>query len=214
MTFAMRFAVYLAAGWSGFFVMGIELLGGRLLAPYYGSSIFVWGGLLTVCMAALSVGYLLGGQLSLRRPSLTRLGALLGTAAVTAVPIVGMDETILEYLSYAIPDPRYGSLLASTLLLAVPFTVSGMVSPYAVRLLITDVDHSGRSAGALYFVSTLGSAAGTIGTTFYAVLWFEVDTIVLGYIGTSLALAVTLAVLGAMTRRGRAWRPQGLTQAP
>ena len=50
--------VYAAALWSGFFVMGVELLGGRLLAPFFGNSIFVWGGVIAVFMACLSVGYL------------------------------------------------------------------------------------------------------------------------------------------------------------
>ena len=50
--------IYLAAGWSGFFVMGVELLGGRLLAPFFGNSIFVWGGVIAVFMACLSVGSL------------------------------------------------------------------------------------------------------------------------------------------------------------
>lgn len=53
-----RLATFLVAGWSGFFVMSVELLSSRILAPYYGSSIFVWGGILTVFMLFLSVGYL------------------------------------------------------------------------------------------------------------------------------------------------------------
>ena len=62
-----RALLYLIAGWSGFFVMAIELLGGRLLAPYFGSSIYVWGAIITVFMLALSLGYLLGGRASLSR---------------------------------------------------------------------------------------------------------------------------------------------------
>lgn len=65
----MHFAMlYLVAGWSGCFVMAIELLGGRLLAPFFGSSIYVWGAIITVFMLALSIGYLLGGRWSLRSP--------------------------------------------------------------------------------------------------------------------------------------------------
>ena len=67
-----RFLLYLIAGWSGFLVMAIELLGGRLLAPYFGSSIYVWGAIITVFMLALSLGYLWGGYASLRAPSLAR----------------------------------------------------------------------------------------------------------------------------------------------
>ena len=59
----MRTALeYVIAGWSGFFVMAVELLGGRLLAPTFGSSIYVWGAIITVFMLALSLGYLAGGR--------------------------------------------------------------------------------------------------------------------------------------------------------
>jgi hypothetical protein len=185
-------SLYLAAGWSGCFVMGVELLGGRLMAPYFGSSIFVWGALIAVFMAALAVGYLLGGQLSLRRPSITGLGLLLIAEAVLSLPIVFWSDALFDALSYAIDDPRYGALLASLLMYTAPTVVCGMVSPYAVRLLVDDVARSGHSAGRLYFASTLGSAAGTLLTTFYLVLLFEIDTIVLGLIAVSCAVGAGL----------------------
>ena len=72
-----RALLYLIAGWSGYYVMGIELLGGRLFAPYFGSSIYVWGAIITVFMLALSIGYLCGGRASLREPTLERLALIL-----------------------------------------------------------------------------------------------------------------------------------------
>lgn len=191
-----RLAIYAAAGWSGFFVMGIELLGGRLLAPFFGSSIFVWGGIIAVFMACLSVGYLVGGQFSLKAPSLSILGALLMGAGVLGLPIIAVGTATLEWLSYAVPDPRYGSLAGALLLFGATTVVSGMISPYAVRLLIADLNQAGRSAGLLYFVSTLGSAAGTILTSFYLVLYLELDIIILSMIGVSLVLGSLLMVFG------------------
>lgn len=193
-------AVYFAAAWSGYFVMGVELLGGRLLAPYFGGSIFVWGALIAVFMACLAVGYLLGGQLSLRSPSLRRLGFLLAAAAVLTIPVVAGDG-LLDWLSWRIDDLRYGALLGSLLLFGAPTVFSGMVSPYAVRLLIDDLNASGRSAGRLYFASTLGSAAGTIITSFYLALWFEIDAILIGMIVVSLLIGMTLMLSGK--RRAR-----------
>lgn len=189
-------ALYLTAAWSGFFVMGVELLGGRLLAPYFGSSIFVWGALIAVFMTALAIGYLIGGQLSLRAPSFTGLGLLLIAEAVLALPIVLFGDPVFDKLSYAIDDPRYGSLLASALMFSAPTLVSGMVSPYAVRLLIETIERSGQSAGRLYFASTLGSAGGTILTTFYLVLLLEIDAIILGLIAVSFAIGAGLCALG------------------
>jgi hypothetical protein len=169
--------LYLVAGWSGCFVMAIELLGGRLLAPFFGSSIYVWGAIITVFMLALSLGYLLGGRWSLVSPSLTRLAVILLVAAATALPVVLVADALLDWLSSRVSDPRLGSLLGSLLLFLVPTIVSGMVSPYAVRLLVQDRHRSGERAGRLYFVSTFGSALGTLLTSFYLVLHFEVNQI-------------------------------------
>jgi hypothetical protein len=181
---------YVVAFWSGFFVMGVELLGGRLLAPNFGSSIYVWGALITVFMLALSLGYLAGGRYSLHNPSLRRLGWLLAAAAVTALPVLVLSGSTLEELAIRIPDPRFGSLAAAVLLFFIPTFFSGMVSPYCVRLLVDAEASSGRRAGQLYFVSTFGSAAGTLMTSFYLVLWFEVNAIITAMIALSLALAI------------------------
>lgn len=188
-----RAMLYLVAGWSGCFVMAVELLGGRLLAPYFGSSIYVWGAIIAIFMLALSLGYLAGGRWSLSSPSLRRLGGILMTAALTAVPLVLGADAALDWLSGSISDPRMGSLLGSAMLFFIPTVVSGMISPYAVRLLVADQHHSGDHAGKLYFVSTFGSAAGTLLTSFYLVLYFEVNQILWSMIGISL-LTGTLAL--------------------
>lgn len=192
-----RLLCYLIALWSGFFVMGVELLGGRLLAPNFGSSIYVWGAIISIFMLALSLGYLAGGRWSLHQPSMSRLALLLAVAAVTALPVLPLTGAPLENLAQAIPDPRFGSLAAAALLFFVPTFFSGMVSPYCVRLLVVDDQTSGRRAGQLFFVSTFGSAAGTILTSFYLVLWFEVNAILLSLVSISLLLAL----LGVLAQR-------------
>jgi hypothetical protein len=174
-----RGVLYLIAGWSGFFVMGIELLGGRVLAPYFGSSIYVWGALITVFMLALSLGYLSGGRASMYSPSLRRLAGILLTAAIALMPVLLWGDGLLDRLSAVVTDPRFGSLSAAGLLFFLPTLISGMVSPYAIRLLVADRASAGQHAGKLYFVSTFGSAAGTILTSFYLVLWLEVNQILL-----------------------------------
>ena len=176
---------YVIAGWSGFFVMGVELLGGRLLAPTFGSSIYVWGAIITVFMLALSLGYLAGGRYSMNAPSVRRLGTILLIAALSAMPILVFAEPMLDAVAAAAPDPRFGALLGATLLFFVPTFFSGMISPYAVRLLVQDRSSSGRHAGQLYFVSTFGSAAGTLLTSFYLVLILEVDHILLAMLAIS-----------------------------
>src|ERR671911_2216158 len=93
---------YLIAGWSGFFVMAVELLGGRLLAPTFGSSIYVWGAIITIFMLALSIGYLAGGRLSMNAPSVRKLGLMLIVAALTVMPLMLFAVPMLDAVAAAI----------------------------------------------------------------------------------------------------------------
>jgi len=186
--------IYFLAFSSGFSIMGIELLGGRILAPYFGSSVHIWGSIITVFMLSLSFGYLLGGKLSIRHPSLTKYGLIFLVASIMVLPIALFAEPIMAFIFSHIEDSRYGSLLASTALFFIPTIILGMISPYSVRLLVTNSERSGQVAGGLYFVSTLGSALGTIITSFYMVLAFDVNAIILGFagvLGTLGLLAIT-----------------------
>lgn len=176
---------------SGFIIMAIELLGGRILAPYFGSSIYVWGSIITIFMLSLSLGYLTGGRLSLHNPSLKRHGAFFILGGLTMLPIILWANELMETVFIAIEDPRYGSLIVSLLLFFIPTVILGMISPYSVRLLVLDRHHSGNVAGSLYFVSTLGSALGTLGTSFYLVLWFEVNQILMVMSGILLLAGIT-----------------------
>lgn len=197
-----RALLYLIAGWSGYYVMGIELLGGRLLAPYFGSSIYVWGAIITVFMLALSLGYLLGGRASLRGPTLERLAFILAAAAVLTLPILLYGDALLDRISSAIGDPRFGSLTGAMALFFAPTLVSGMVSPYAVRLLVADLHATGEGAGKLYFISTFGSAAGTLLTSFYLVLYLEVNQILLLMFLVSIVVAALVWLRPARVRAG------------
>ncbi len=179
---------------AGFIIMAIELLGGRILAPYFGSSIYVWGSIITVFMLSLSIGYLCGGKLSLHNPNLKIYGTFFATAAVFLLPLVFWSNLIMEFLFLRIEDPRYGSLVVSMLLFFLPTAIMGMIAPYSVRLMVESTHGSGHVAGKLYFISTLGSALGTLATSFYLVLWFEVNQILVTMVAT-LVLAGAAAII-------------------
>lgn len=191
-----RLLIFLIAGWSGFFVMTIELLSGRILAPFFGSSIYVWGGVITVFMLALATGYLVGGRLSVKNPTVEKLSTILLLAAVVSTPVMLAGDQALDRVFLYVHDPRYGSMLSAALLFFLPTTISGMVPPYAVRLLVSEYRFCGHYAGLLYCVSTLGSAAGTLITSFYLVLYLEINQILWIIVGISTMLvAVTLGLV-------------------
>ncbi len=196
-------AIFLLAFTGGFTIMSVELLGGRIMSPWFGSSVHVWGSIITVFMLALSLGYLLGGRLSLMNPSLTRFGMLFFAGALLIGPLLLFGDDMMRWVFIRIEDPRYGSLVASMFMFGLPTILLGTISPYSIRLLIRDTHHSGQVAGVLYFASTLGSALGTLGTSFYFVLWFSVDAILIGLITLLLACG-TIAVGGDVwTTRSR-----------
>ena len=173
---------------SGFCIMTIEMLGARILSPYFGGSLSVWGSIITIFMLALALGYLLGGRLSTRTPSGITYALFFIGAALFSVPIILFADIIMNPIMINIEDARYGSLFASIFLFFIPTSILGMISPYSVRLMVDKEEHSGHMAGLLYFISTLGSALGTLGTSFYFVLWYEVNQILWGSV-LSLMLA-------------------------
>ena len=195
-----RAVVFSVAFVSGFVIMSIELLGGRILAPWFGSSVYVWGSIITVFMLSLALGYLWGGRLSTRNPNSRTYALFFIVAAAAVLPLIFLGDWIMEQIFLRIEDPRYGSLLASILMYFLPTCILGMISPYSIRLLIQSERTSGHVAGLLYFVSTLGSALGALGTSFYFVLWFEVNQILWGVI--LLLLLAGCMVLFSQRQRG------------
>jgi len=179
---------YTIAGWSGFYVMLVELLSGRLIAPSFGSSIYVWGSVIFVFMLGLAIGYLLGGIFSRYSPSVSRLCGILIASALSTLPTLVFGTQFLDFMFDTVQDPRFGSLLTCLGLFLVPTIFAGMVSPYAIRIIVKNRESSGHDAGYLYFISTIGSSLGTLLTAFYLVLLFEVNTILMVAIGVSMLL--------------------------
>ncbi len=190
-----KIAVLVVSCWSGFMVMSTELLSGRILAPTFGNSIYVWGAVITVFMLALSIGYLIGGRLSLRAPSITGLCALHLASGLSLVPILLFEIPVMDAIFTHIQDPRTGSLIASMILFFIPAVICGTVTPYAVKLLVNDVTAAGFYAGLQFFFSTFFSAAGTLLTSFYFVLIFEVNQILLLFIGITVAVATSVFLI-------------------
>lgn len=150
---------------SGMSSMAIEMCASRLLAPYFGTSLFVWANLIGLILIYLSAGYFVGGRLADRYTSRRLLCALTAIAALWVGLIPFISHPVLEWsvsgLDTANASVFYGSLLAVILLFSVPVTLLGVVSPFAVRLSVDSVGSTGRSAGGLYALSTAGSIIGT-----------------------------------------------------
>jgi predicted membrane-bound spermidine synthase len=150
---------------AGIGALATEITASRLLAPYFGSSTIVWANLIGIVLAALAVGYWLGGRVADRRPEPVLLGFIVLASAVlvAAIPFVAepfLDLTV-EGLDEASAGAVVGSFFGVLLLCAPPVLLLGMVSPFAIRLAVSTVETAGAVAGRLYALSTAGSLLGT-----------------------------------------------------
>jgi len=158
---ALILTVFLA----GMASLGLELTASRLLGSVFGTTNLVWANIIGLVLIYLTLGYYLGGRLADRSPhrttfySLAAWGAFAaGLIPIVARPVLYWAAAAVEGLDAAI---MLGSFLALLLLFAVPVTLMGMISPFAVRLSVTDPGRAGQAAGRVYAVSTLGSILGT-----------------------------------------------------
>ncbi|MCL6554655.1 MAG: fused MFS/spermidine synthase, partial [Firmicutes bacterium] len=154
---------------SGAILMGLEIVGSRLIAPFFGSSVFVWGGLISIFLGALSLGYYLGGTMADRWPRAGVLAMLLALAGGTVLALNVAARPVLVAFDAWNLGPRLGPLLASVALFAVPSILMGTTSPFAIKLVAHDLATVGTSAGVLYALSTAGSIFGTIATAFFLI---------------------------------------------
>jgi spermidine synthase len=180
--------------------LGAEIAAARLMAPFFGASTIVWANTIGVVLVALSVGYWLGGRIGDRHPHLRGLCLLVMGAAVllAVVPFVArpLFDVSVDALDEISAGAFVGSLFGVLVLIAVPVMMLGAASPYAIRLAVPDVEHSGRVAGRLYAISTAGSLLGT---------WLSALVLIplIGTQRTFLSFALAAGVVAAI---GLGWR--------
>jgi len=150
--------------------MELEILGGRILNIYFGSSIYVvWGSVIGVFLLSLSLGYMLGGWLSQGKRAGISLSFNLGLAAIWIFMVVYIREPVCEGIFARIPDERWGALTASLVLFTVPTLLLGTVAPIIVRHLTQEAVRSGISTGLVFSLSTVASFVGCVFTAFYLI---------------------------------------------
>ena len=176
---------------AGIGALATEITASRLLAPYFGSSTIVWANLIGIVLAALAVGYWLGGRIADARPRSSLLGSIVLGAAlcVAAIPFVAkpfLDLTVAG-LDNASAGAVVGSFVAVLLLFSPPVVLLGVVSPFAIRLAVASVETAGAVAGRLYALSTAGSLLGT----------FLPALVLIPAVGTQRTFLVIAALLAA-----------------
>jgi len=194
----LRFLWVVFAG--GAVLMALEILSSRILAPRFGSSVYVWGSIISVFLAALAAGYAWGGRLADRDPSFAGLGRMVTWAAVSQALLLVFGTRLADLLGRWTGAAPWGTLLAAALLFAPPAVLLATLSPYAVRLAARDLDRLGHTAGRLYALSTVGSLVGTLGATFGLIPHLSLDTSLALIVAVTAATAL-LALAGDLRRQ-------------
>jgi spermidine synthase len=191
-------ALVLAAGAGS---TSTEICASRLLAPYFGASTVVWANVIGLVLAALSLGYWLGGRIADRRPQphvlggiVVAAGALVAVVPFAAKPLLDLTVRGLDNVS---TGAIVGSFLGSLVLFAPAVVLLGMAAPFAIRLAVSDVAVAGTVAGRLYALSTVGSIVGV----------FVPAIVTIELFGTQRTLVGTAAVvaLGGSLLLRRRW---------
>ncbi len=187
---------------SGMTSMGVEMAASRLLDPYFGNSILIWANLIGLVLIYLTAGYYIGGRWADRDPRPSTLYQITAWAAffVGVIPFVSspiLRWSMAGFANYSV-GILAGSFLGVLILFCLPVTLLGCVSPFSIRLALTDIRQGGNIAGKIYAISTLGSILGT----FLPVL------LLIPQIGTRrtflcLSAALLLVSLGGLAQESR-----------
>ncbi len=199
---------------AGMTSLGVELTASRLLDPFFGNSLIIWAVLIGLVLLYLTIGYTVGGRWADRRPHHRVLYQIAAWAAflLGLVPFVARPVLLWSMRGFADYSAGIlvGSLLGVVALFAVPITLLGCVSPFAIRLAVKDIESAGNVAGGIYALSTVGSILGTflpvlllipnIGTrnTFFLFSFVLLGISVIGLFWTLRARAVPYLLLPAV----------------
>lgn len=185
-----------ACGW---FMMELEILGVRVLVPYFGSAVYViTGSVIGVFLLSLSIGYMLGGWLCGKINAWTLLGIVMTVVGIWLCAIPFFTEPVCNMIFNIGLDEKWGSLLASLILFGTPTVLLGTVSPTVMHWLTIQTGNSGFNAGLVLATSTMASFTGCVVTAFYLVLYSLRMTLCIS--GITLAILGTIVLLPTIMR--------------
>lgn len=172
---------------TGACVMVVEILGTKVISPFFGVSLYVWSSLITVTLLSLALGYWMGGLLADAKPQSVWLYGIILVSGLTLAFVPVFSPEVIRLTQDL--ELRLGTLTASFLLFSWPLLGLGMVSPYAIRLRANKLELVGMTSGLLYAISTFGSFVGTIVAGFVLIPSMPVDRIFWLLAGTLILVA-------------------------
>ena len=182
---------------SGGVLLGVEMAASRVLAPFFGNSLFVWAAIIGVILGGLAAGYWLGGALADRFPSPVTLAAVVAAGAVAVLAIPLLDRPVIEWVLDWDPGARLDPVVCAVLLFGPMSVLLSAVGPVGVRLQVRALPNVGRVAGRTFAISTAGSIAGTFVTAFWLIPELGIEQL---FVFGAAALFGTAALVGVVGR--------------
>jgi len=194
-----KFAILLSVTLTGMAVLILEITGTRMLAPYFGNSIFTISSVIGIVLAALGLGYYAGGVLADRKPSERWFFCLIAIAGFLVLLLQLLNAVLLPRIAYQL-SLISGPLIVSLLMFFLPALFLAMLSPFAITLLHARAASGGvgNASGLVFGWSTLGSIAGSLATGFLLIPRWGISDIVVGA-GSGLVLLGGVGLLVTRT---------------
>jgi len=178
-------------------VMMLEIVGARLIAPYFGASLYTWTAMIGVILGAISVGFWYGGRLADRDDPRKSLATIITAAAALILVTSLFQAEVLEVIASQNLDLRISALLAALILFSVPSFFIGMVSPHLAKIRLTSLKTSGAVIGRLEAAGALGSIIGTFLSGYFLLAYLGAQTI-------TVCLSILLIMISFLAaKRGR-----------
>jgi spermidine synthase len=184
---------------ASFCTLVIELVAGRIMAPYVGVSLYTWTSIIGVVLAGISIGAYLGGRIADRYPRSSTLGWLLFLSGLGAFSISPLTNLLGGAQFHTSLMTRI--LLVTTIIFFIPSCLLGMISPVVVKLTLNNLEKTGNVVGKIYAFSTLGSILGTFATGFYLISWMGTRSILLTM---GIILILSALIFGGFLRSKKA----------
>lgn len=173
---------------TGASVMILEIVGTRLIAPYFGTSTYVWTSMIGVILGSLSLGLWYGGRLADKYDTRHDLGLIIAGSAVLVLAMSFLQEPVLTLIANQQFDLRFSSIIAAIVLFGAPSMLIGMVSPHLAKLRVTSLKTTGATIGRLEAASAIGSIGGTFLSGYWLLAYFGTRSVTLWLV---ILLAVT-----------------------
>ena len=179
--------LYFTAAWNGAAILIVEILGAKMLAPYLGTSHFVWTALISVTLLSLAIGYYLGGRWVDRTQNLDRLYlGMLIAAAYLAISVPLTSRVCIALMGLGL---RWSSFSAAAFLFFVPLTLLATTGPFLLRILASSIQTVGNQAGRISAISTLGSVLGAA----------SIGYVLIPHLPNSYTMLITAGVLALLS---------------